>query len=256
MTAAGTVLWLVCFLAADAPGAADLFRRGDQLAREKKYAEALRQWKDAYLKGLILCWKLAEGTPGAWDGVNAAFGDPPSSTEQVLHPEKYRRGATDLDEPVALELPGSGPLLPGEWDLVKDNVLGELQIEILLRASLGSRTSEAAAAGWDGDLYRVYRRKERSGATCLVWVSEWDTKDDARELAEAFEKHIGKLSGEKDGSFVLTRGKGVTVIVGAGGADAAEAPAEWASRFTSAPKRIEFRAFKSAIQFPEGSRER
>ena len=61
-----------------------------------------------------------------------------------------------------------------------------LAIEILLRPKLGAVESRKAASGWDGDRYRVYGAEEQAqDATLLVWVSTWDTEDDAEEFASA-----------------------------------------------------------------------
>ena len=41
-----------------------------------------------------------------------------------------------------------------------------------------------AAAGWDGDRYAVFEGpKNRLG---LVWLSTWDSEDDAREFAKGY----------------------------------------------------------------------
>ena len=42
-------------------------------------------------------------TAGGWDAVNALYDDLPRSTEQILHPDKYRAG----EEPVAVKLPAN-----------------------------------------------------------------------------------------------------------------------------------------------------
>lgn len=138
-----------------------------------------------YLKGYSFCSELT--SEGSWRLVDRAYRQPPLSTEQILHPEKFLEETRD--DPVALDLPGKCPLDPGRWGLVKANVLGEFGVEIWLRPRLGKYWSTRAAAGWDGDLYHVYRERgddpDASARTLAVWVSTWDTEDDARDVAEA-----------------------------------------------------------------------
>jgi hypothetical protein len=106
---------------------------------------------------------------GGWDALRQAWARPPASTEQVLHPEKYFAG----EEPRAPSL----PYAPPSGRLINEGVLGEM----LTRTLLGEG-SDAAAAGWGGDLFRVF---DVAGRTLLVWASAWDTVADAREFAEA-----------------------------------------------------------------------
>ena len=128
-----------------------------------------------YMRGLIFCMKLTN--EGGWDAIDAAYKEPPLSTEQVLHFEKYR--GPDRDEPTRLEL---GKLDAGDgWKEVSRNVFGEWQIAVMLRGKPGSST---AAAGWDGDRFAAFVGPEdRLG---LVWETTWDSEKDAKEFAEAY----------------------------------------------------------------------
>jgi len=85
----------------------------------------------------------------------------PQSTEQVLHPDKYRLN----DEPVDLAFSDTNGVF-------YENSLGELETRILLIELTGSETTGAAGAmGWDGDRYAVVRS---GGEYTLVWWSVWD----------------------------------------------------------------------------------
>jgi hypothetical protein len=126
-----------------------------------------------YLKGMVFCAKLAN--KGGWTAIDEVYRNPPLSTEQILHPEKYR---AEPDLPVSIDL---GVLKPGEkWKEVGRNVLGEMQLLVLLRKHGGKR----AAAGWDGDRYAIFEGpKNQLG---MVWLSTWDSEDDAREFARGY----------------------------------------------------------------------
>jgi hypothetical protein len=126
-----------------------------------------------YFKGMVFCAKLTN--KGGWKAIDDAYRNPPLSTEQILHPEKYR-GEPDL--PMAIDL---GVLKAGaEWKEVGRNVLGEMQLGVMLKKHGG----KAAAAGWDGDRYAVFEGpNDRLG---LVWLSTWDSDDDAREFLASY----------------------------------------------------------------------
>jgi hypothetical protein len=142
-----------------------------------------------YLKGLVFCAKLAND--GGWKAVDAAYRDLPVSTEQILHPEKYR---AQPDRPMTIEL---GKLEPGaEWKELGRNVIGEMQLAVMLRRHGG----KSAAAGWDGDRYAVFEGP--ANQIGLVWATTWDTEADAKEFAKGYipyQSHkVGKLGPAHD----------------------------------------------------------
>jgi hypothetical protein len=171
-----------------------------------------------YFQGMVYCAKLTNER--GWSAIDEAYRNPPLSTEQILHPEKY---AAKPDLPTAIDL---GQLKPGEgWKEIGRNVLGELQILVMLRKYGG----KVVAAGWDGDRYIVFEGpRKRLG---LVWLSTWDTEDDAREFAQAYVRYQTSKAGKlgqppkpipdsvwrnlEDGIYVVERrGKDVAVIEG------------------------------------------
>ncbi len=120
---------------------------------------------------------------GWWPVVNAAYLDPPVSTEQILHPEKYVD--TPRDEPRSVSLPDLGEDLGEGWQLAAQDVLGELLLRAHLDQYLPSTADAlAAAAGWDGDLAAVWRDLE--GRQVLVMRSLWDSNDEAAEFARLY----------------------------------------------------------------------
>ena len=126
-----------------------------------------------YLRGMVFCARLTND--GGWDALDAAYRKPPLSTEQIIHPEKYQ---AKPDFPTAIDL-GALDAVPG-WKEAGRNVVGEMQLGVLLRRYQGKK----AADGWDGDKYAVFEGSDdRLG---LVWLSTWDTDDDAREFLAAY----------------------------------------------------------------------
>ena len=133
-----------------------------------------------YHKGTVFAVRLGKNSD--WSGIDRAFSDPPLSTEQILHPEKY---LGERDHPTAVEYPTSDELLGDDWTNLGDNSIGELQIQILF-ADLG-RDAISAAAGWDGDQFEVYEHKD--GKLGLAWYTVWDSEDDGAEFSEAYRKY-------------------------------------------------------------------
>lgn len=102
----------------------------------------------------------------------------PTSTEQVLHPERYREG----DQPVGLAFPpDASPLY--------DDGLGEFEIRVLLTELSGSESVGAAGAlGWAGDRYGIF---PADGTHALVWWTVWDTEKAAQRFAVLLERDWG-----------------------------------------------------------------
>ena len=136
-----------------------------------------------YFRGLVFCAKLTN--QGGWDALNKAYKNPPLSTEQILHPEKY---TTDPDAPTAVDL---GKLEVGDdWKELGRNVVGEMQLGVLLRNYGGKK----AAAGWDGDQFAVFEGSK--GKLALVWFTTWDSAKDSGEFLEAYTRFQTTKMGE------------------------------------------------------------
>jgi hypothetical protein len=131
-----------------------------------------------YLAGRAFVRALHER--GGWPAVRKAWTEPPRSTEQVLHPEKYL--AREEPRPV------SGPRAPAGGRLIQEGVLGE----VLTRTLLGEG-SDSAAAGWGGDLYQVW---DVGGHTLVVWRTEWDTAAEGREFHDSAVRRFTRSHGQ------------------------------------------------------------
>ncbi|MFT7621595.1 MAG: hypothetical protein ACI9WU_000759 [Myxococcota bacterium] len=191
-----------------------------------------------YTRGMHFVLTLLQS--GGWAALDRAYADPPLSSEQLLHPEKY---IGQTDPPIAISLDAPPPALAG-WRLVKQNTLGELSIRILLQEQLSLSDATAAATGWGGDTYQVYRKgSERR----LLWVSRWDLESDAREAANAL---LARYSAGADSEppAVVQRGKTVVVLTHAG-ADK-EALLDWAFSASWEQKKLPIRPVVAKAAFP------
>lgn len=142
-----------------------------------------------YQEGQIFAAELHAGGGNA--AIDAAFANPPQSTEQVLHPEKFLGAVRDAPKAVALTFK-AGPL----WKKLHENVLGELGIRSFFFDLLGVEEAARIAEGWGGDQFALY--ETATDKWVLVWKSVWDTEKDAREFFDALERFYRERYGAPD----------------------------------------------------------
>ena len=163
---------------------------------------------------------LAEG---GWAGVSAEFDSPPVSTEQVIH-------LTD-DEPVPIEYEDRATAgwrpYPEQGERGSDTV-GEASIYVMFwfqARESGAETVDPSSlratddafetynydappsAGWGNDRVFPYRHPDREEGG-YVWVTEWDTPEDAREFRQAHEAILRANDAERhNDSWVIPEGQ-------------------------------------------------
>lgn len=131
-----------------------------------------------YVAGATFIFQLwTTADPAA---VDAVYAQPPASTEQVLHYDKYAAGEEPIEVP---ELDLAAALGDG-WSAVESNTIGEAQLGIFLRY-LGASEQVAAAtsSGWGGDRLTAARDGDD---VALAWRLAWDRPADATEFADAW----------------------------------------------------------------------
>ncbi len=126
---------------------------------------------------------------GGWDAVNAAYANPPVSTEQIMHPERY-----PTDKPELVTIPINEDELPGSYELFDEGDVGEWFTYLYLahgvdpQYRLESRVAKRAARGWGGGSYKLYGNSDYFEAI-LVTCNIWDTPEDALEFQKAFTQY-------------------------------------------------------------------
>lgn len=134
--------------------------------------------------------RAASQAPAPED-LRRAFEDPPRSSEQILHPEKYW-DEESFDAPRAVALADRSAELGEGWRCVDENVLGEIGCALLAAPRLptplelqfgAGALRNPASAGWGGDRFRSYR--SAGGARVAEALVEWDSEADAREFEAA-----------------------------------------------------------------------
>lgn len=183
---------------------------------------------DPYMKGQYAIHSAYAA--GGWDGVATLYHQPPTSTEQLLHPVAP---GTPRDEPTDLTPHALDALVGSElaapYRRVYANTLGEAGLMAFFDHHL-KRPEEQASSGWDGDTYAVFVREDGQGL--LVWQTVWDSERDAQEFRGVIQKGVmqkeliavpgkkapsrgalGPGTGERI-SRLLQEGNSVTILAG------------------------------------------
>ena len=135
---------------------------------------------------------LALNKSGGWDAINAAFRNPPTTSEQILHPEKYIAG----EGAQTVTLADNSSALGNGWKSVWDSSVGEYYLRQSLAVELSASDAAKAAAGWGGDHLRVYRNGDQMASVLKI---AWDTPDDERDFEYYYNQYANKhFSGNID----------------------------------------------------------
>ena len=161
-----------------------------------------------------------------------AWDDPPSSTEQILHPDKYWDEAR-RDEPRPASFAGAGAALGGGYELALEGTLGELTLGALVGAptpgdedgpAAAGDWSNAASRGWDGDRWELWMHGDRA---VVLLGTLWDSPRDAQEFANALPRRPGLRR--------QVRGDAVALIAGDAPPGARRALRRMLERLTAPP---------------------
>lgn len=157
---------------------------------------------------------------GGWAAVDKLYADPPASTEQVIHPDKY----ASREPPIKVDFPKDlATRLGGGWSVDLEDSLGEFGLETWLKSAgkVPQATATAAAEGWGGDRFALVSNGSRSG---LVLDTRWDSPADAAQFAAAAQTTLAAVGGHQaliaiDGSnrvtvFIATDDATISALAG------------------------------------------
>jgi hypothetical protein len=137
-----------------------------------------------YMDGLFWAQALAGADPTNPDfaAIDAAYDDPPASTEQIAHVDKWEA----REAPQLVEVADLAAALGSGWEEVDETPIGEATIQIML-TYLGVSLAEAdeAAAGWGGDRAVIVTGPD--DAFAVAWRLAWDSAADASEFVNAYQ---------------------------------------------------------------------
>ena len=181
----------------------------------------IKQIEFAYFRGAAFVTDLYH-TAAGWNAVNIAIrAGGPLSTEQIMHPEKYLLG----ERPLPVRIGGS----PGSaWHRIDAGTIGEFATGQILELGLEPSKAHDASAGWGGDRYTLWGRRDskpacaqeeacrRSYALALAW--RWDSDRNRRQFERALKDYVRVgLSGQPSGPDAWSLPGGWAVIGRRGG---------------------------------------
>jgi len=168
---------------------------------------------------------------GGWEAVNDVYDNPPASSEQVIHPEKYP-DETPSEVTVEHDPQNGWEVLDMGEDSVDYAVFGEAGIASMVYyptfeatqanqaltevtvpyqsffntdsqgnvADINPYTYDfEASEGWDGDKLYPYVNDEsaETNETAYVWKTQWDSEEDAQEFASMYQTILESKGGER-----------------------------------------------------------
>ncbi len=136
-----------------------------------------------YTKGMLFQNALFERD--GQKGFTEVFLKPPTSTQQILHPDKYFSGV----KPTQPALPQ--PDLPKSYKSLVGGSLGELEHTIMLEQYSGKSRAAEIAPHWRGCAFDLLENKKPSRIV-LLYSAEWDSEDAAREYFAAYRRQLSQ----------------------------------------------------------------
>lgn len=140
---------------------------------------------------------------GGWEAVNQAYENPPTTTEQIMHPEKYSVNETSKETKASL-------IAERGWQKIKSERFGEHFILVMLENWIPAVEAVEAAEGWGGDNFTYY---EQGNDYLFTWNITWDSMEDASEFVTSFRGMMAK-TGASEGKlgFWQAYGRSLSLI--------------------------------------------
>ena len=126
-----------------------------------------------------------------WQGMDALFRNPPTSTHQIMHPESFfpRR-----QNPVGVVIEDlSAGVLAGQEE-IWDDTLGEWGLQTLLGRYLPESAASQAVGGWRGDRVQVYEDPATHRLLSVGYVL-FGGEGEADDFFRAYREYLGAKYG-------------------------------------------------------------
>ena len=134
------------------------------------YTEPLRMlWLFPYAYGDDFVMELYD--IGGWELVNECYSNPPLTTMQILHPDKYLAGIWYSKV--------YAPTIPGFRMLYSDR-MGEFFVNVFIGVNAGPEYVNVSS-GWRGDNLTL---QSKDNVSILLWVTLWDEEEHAELFYE------------------------------------------------------------------------
>lgn len=131
-----------------------------------------------------------------WKGVSQAFQNPPTTSSEILHPERFLQGF----KAEKVSLPKTGK----NWKVIDKGDFGEFRFFILLRLhDLPEKRAYKLAESWRGDAFELIRSPVDKNTYKLIYHSAWENEKKATRIMKVLEKIFPKSRIHQKGNVVL-----------------------------------------------------
>ena len=117
---------------------------------------------------------------GGWAAVDRAWDDGPTTSEQIMHPEKWMAH----EAPMAVAAPTFATLGEG-WRIADEDSEGELGTRIAFEEWMDAKTAASTSAGWGGDRGVLLEKGDRAAFAWRLRYDPGKPKDELARLAFA-----------------------------------------------------------------------
>jgi hypothetical protein len=160
-------------------------QRIEAIRAEKEVAEGSEGSDESEAIGMMFAFPYIFGPDfvkavlkaGGQQRLDRLFASPPTTAEQVMHPERFLAG--EGVRPVQVPRADRPPF--------EDGVFGELGFGIILSQLMSQERAFAAADGWGGDRYVAWKEDNR---VCVRVSVASDDYDERAELADALDRWV------------------------------------------------------------------
>jgi hypothetical protein len=176
----------------DLPDVTLLIRSGaiEEMSKDQNLSKAPPYIRDdllfPYLAGTTFSQQFLKAHTG-WGDLRILFSKPPVSTQQIIHPDLYLAGVA----PEAVTLPEWKRIVPSDWKLLEENVMGEFNLDEVLKQYLGQERADKLSAAWRGDRYASFE-DSKSKQTPIVLLLALDNQEDAARFAGQYSEALEK----------------------------------------------------------------
>jgi hypothetical protein len=171
-----------------------------------------------YLYGTLFVHALRRR--GGWEAVNRAWDDPPTTSEQILHLDKWLAH----EAPIKIDPPVFGTLGAG-WTLADEDSEGELGTRIAFEEWMDAKSAAEISGGWGGDRGALLTN---GGRAAFAWRLRYDPGEKPPNdrsgraftaLSRALDKHLGAAKVDGPSFSCHERADRGPIAVARGGAD-------------------------------------
>ena len=158
-----------------------------------KYGVLIRMLQMPYTDGTATVMAAIQAR--GWKVIDGLYARLPVSSEQMLHVDKLL--ADEQPRAIDIKRDKFAEALPEHVEVWEDE-LGEAFLLAALSEVAPANEAREAAAGWDGDRFLAFDRKDQpDAAPIVVGFVAWDSTRDAEEFEDLFEVYLERTKGDR-----------------------------------------------------------